>query len=114
MLQDLAPSLSVPPLEDPPPDSMESFVMCGPGEGSKMPVVLELKNLVGQLKDVTLGTSLAESSESSLSMCVCVSVLCVCVCMRGVLCVHVCDVTVYGTAVNIPSDSSMLIKVTSE
>lgn len=40
--------------------------MCGSGGGSRVPIMVELKSLVGQIKDVTLGTeSLAESGELS-------------------------------------------------
>lgn len=62
VLQDLAPSLSVPLLDDLPPESMGSFVMCSNGGNSKVPIMAELKSLVDQIKDVTLGTeSLAEA-----------------------------------------------------
>ena len=41
---------------------MGSFVMCSNGGNSKVPIMAELKSLVDQIKDVTLGTeSLAEA-----------------------------------------------------
>ena len=80
--------MSVPPPEDAPPQSMDSFVMCS----SRAPAMVELKSLVEQIREFTLGTvPLAESGELA-SIYVCVSVCgCACVCMyTWCMRAHVC------------------------